>query len=40
MHVYAGEQATLRGICQGVLINIINAFITVGSGRFIAPTPP
>jgi hypothetical protein len=40
MHVFAGGGATLRGICQGVLVNIINAFITAGSGRLIAPTPP
>jgi hypothetical protein len=40
MHVFAGERATLVGICQGVLVNIINAFITAGSGRLIAPTPP
>jgi hypothetical protein len=40
MHVFAGERATLSGICQGLLVNIINAFITAGSGRFIAATPP
>jgi hypothetical protein len=40
MHVFAGGGATLHGVCQGVLVNIINAFITAGSGRLIAPTPP
>jgi hypothetical protein len=40
MHVFAGAGATLLGICQGVLVNIRNAFITAGSGRLIAPTPP
>lgn len=40
MRVFAGGGARLFGICQGVLVNIINSFITAGSGRFIAPTPP
>jgi hypothetical protein len=40
MHVFAAERATLFGICEGVLINIINAFIDAGSGRLITPTPP
>jgi hypothetical protein len=40
MHVFASGGATLRGLCHGVLVNILNGFITVGSGRFIAPTPP
>jgi hypothetical protein len=40
MHVFAGERAALFGICEGVLVNIINAFIDAGSGRLITPTPP
>ena len=35
MNVFAGAGATLVGICQGVLVNIANAFITAGSGRLI-----
>jgi hypothetical protein len=27
--------ATLRGVCQGVLVNILNSFITAGSGRLV-----
>jgi hypothetical protein len=40
MHVFASERATLFGICEGVLVNILNAFIDAGSGRLITPTPP
>jgi hypothetical protein len=41
MHVFASAGATLFGLCQGVQVNIANAFITAGSGRLImaAPTP-
>ena len=35
MNVFAGAGATLRGVCQGVLVNIINSFITAGSGRLV-----
>jgi hypothetical protein len=35
MNVFAGAGATLLGICQGVDVNIISAFITAGSGRLI-----
>ena len=37
MNVFAGAGATLRGVCQGILVNIINSFITAGSGRLVAP---
>jgi hypothetical protein len=37
MNVFAGEGATLRGVCQGVLVNIINSLITAGSGRLVDP---
>ena len=40
MHVFASAGATLFGLCQGVGINIVNAFITAGSGRLITPAPP
>lgn len=40
MNVFASGGATLRGVCHGVLVNILKGFITAGSGRFIAPTPP
>jgi hypothetical protein len=40
MHVFAGAGATLFGLCQGVQVNIVNAFITAGSGRLITPAPP
>jgi hypothetical protein len=40
MHVFAGAGATLYGICQGVQVNITNAFITAGSGRLITPATP
>ena len=40
MHVFASGGATLRGLCRGVGVNILNGFILAGSGRFIAPTPP
>jgi hypothetical protein len=40
MHVFASAGATLFGLCQGVEINIVNAFITAGSGRLITPAPP
>jgi hypothetical protein len=40
MHVFASAGATLFGLCQGVGVNIVNAFITAGSGRLIAPAPP
>jgi len=40
MHVFAGAGATLFGLCQGVEINIVNSFITAGSGRLITPAPP
>jgi hypothetical protein len=33
--VFAGAGATLRGVCQGVLVNIIGSFITAGSGRLV-----
>ena len=36
MSVSAGAGATLHGVCQGVLVNMINAFITAGSGRPVA----
>ena len=35
MNVFAGEGATLLGLCQGVGVNIINSFITAGSGRLV-----
>jgi hypothetical protein len=35
MSVSAGSGATLRGVCQGVLVNMLNAFITAGSGRLV-----
>jgi hypothetical protein len=35
MNVFAGGGATLRGVCQGVLVNITNSFITAGSGRLV-----
>ena len=35
MNVFAGEGATLLGVCQGVLVNMINSFITAGSGRLV-----
>ena len=35
MNVFAGAGATLLGICQGVDVNIISAFITAGSGQLI-----
>jgi hypothetical protein len=37
MHVFAGGGAKLLGVCQGVLVNIINAFITIGNGRLVDP---
>jgi hypothetical protein len=37
MNVFAGEGATLLGVCQGVGVNIINSFITAGSGRLVGP---
>jgi hypothetical protein len=37
MHVFAGGGAKLLGVCQGVDVNIINAFITAGSGRLVNP---
>jgi hypothetical protein len=40
MHVFAGAGATLYGICQGVEVNITNAFITAGSGRLFVPVAP
>jgi hypothetical protein len=40
MHVFASGGATLFGLCQGVQVNIVNAFITAGSGRLITPAPP
>jgi hypothetical protein len=40
MHVFASAGATLFGLCQGVEINIVNSFITAGSGRLITPAPP
>jgi hypothetical protein len=40
MHVFASGGATLRGVCFGVGVNILNQFINAGSGRLIAPTPP
>ena len=36
MSVSAGAGATLHGVCQGVLVNMINAFITAASGRLVA----
>jgi hypothetical protein len=33
--VFAGAGATLRGLCHGVLVNIINSFITAGSGQLV-----
>ena len=35
MNVFAGAGATLLGVCQGVGVNIINSFITAGSGRLV-----
>jgi hypothetical protein len=35
MNVFAGARATLVGICQGVAVSIINAFITAGSGHLV-----
>jgi hypothetical protein len=40
MHVFASAGATLFGVCQGVGVNIINSFITAGSGRLITPVSP
>ena len=40
MHVFASAGATFFGLCQGVGVNIVNAFITAGSGRLITPAPP
>jgi hypothetical protein len=37
MNVFAGAGATLRGVCHGVLVNMINSFITAGSGRLVDP---
>jgi hypothetical protein len=37
MNVFAGEGATLLGVCKGVRVNIINSFITAGSGRLVDP---
>ena len=37
MKVFAGGGAKLLGVCQGVLVNIISAFITAGSGRLVDP---
>jgi hypothetical protein len=35
MNVFAGAGATLRGVCHGVLVNMINSFISAGSGRLV-----
>jgi hypothetical protein len=35
MNVFASAGATLRGICQGIAVNIINSLITAGSGRLV-----
>jgi hypothetical protein len=35
MNVFASAGATLRGLCHGVLVNIINSFITAGSGQLV-----
>jgi hypothetical protein len=35
MKVFAGSGATLRGVCQGVLVNMLNSFISAGSGRLV-----
>jgi hypothetical protein len=37
MDVFAGEEAKLLGLCQSVGVNIINSFITAGSGRLVDP---
>jgi hypothetical protein len=37
MNVFAGAGATLRGTCQGIQVNMINSFITAGSGRLVNP---
>jgi hypothetical protein len=37
MHVFAGAGAKLLGGCRGVGVNILNAFITAGSGRLVNP---
>jgi hypothetical protein len=37
MNVFAGGGAKLLGVCQGVLVNIINSLITAGSGRLVDP---
>ena len=35
MNVFAGAGATLSGVCHGILVNMINSFITAGSGRLV-----
>ena len=35
VEAFAGAGATLRGVCHGILVNMINAFITAGSGRLV-----
>jgi hypothetical protein len=35
MNVFAGAGATLRGVCHGILVNMLNSFITAGSGRLV-----
>ena len=35
MNVFASAGATLRGVCHGILVNMINSFITAGSGRLV-----
>lgn len=37
MSVSAGAGATLHGVCQGVLVNMIHSFITAGTGRLVDP---
>jgi hypothetical protein len=35
MNVFASAGATLRGVCHGILVNMINSFINAGSGRLV-----
>jgi hypothetical protein len=37
MNVFASEGGRLLGICHGIAVNIINSFITAGSGRLVDP---
>jgi hypothetical protein len=35
MNVFAGAGATLRGVCYGIMVNMINSFISAGTGRLV-----